>query len=174
MLVKISEEEFVSFGIKERIGELFRERPNYLNHYASSIIQVNEVAILAGIELEYFISTSEVGEIAKGEGVEEVINGFFTVLRNHAAEQVENISIISFDQHATTMALDFIGLFRALEEDKSIRRVEFSTTVGCPTRSFIKFACKKYEMNLIGIKKQAARLLDGQLVDVELYEYLKG
>lgn len=173
MLRKIDKDLFKTMGIEDRIKRVFLQEPEKLNHYASSIINLNELAEIVGVEIEYYLSVSQSSPYAEGEGVEEVINGFFTVTRNYTASQVENISIISFENDGPQMTRDFLRLFRELWEDDTIRRVEYQTTQGCPTQPYLEYAKRKYGARIIGVKTEGAVLLDGTLANVEIYEILK-
>lgn len=101
--------------------------------------------------------------------------GYIAYSVNRSENSVHSLSIVNFSNDKTDSITFGVDLSRALKdifEKYKFRKLNFCVIIGNPVEKSYDRIIKRYGGRIVGIKKEDAKLIDGEYYDNKLYEIL--
>jgi len=101
------------------------------------------------------------------------VRGFFRAGISRASNKVSSLVIINFYDKNVVFSRDLYQFLKDLFDKYNFRKIEFNVVIGNPAEKMYDKYIKKYDGNIVGIKKESTKLIDGKYYDVKMYEIFK-
>ena len=85
---------------------------------------------------------------------------------------VYSLSVINFSDNKIIFGKDLRQALNDIFDKYKFNKIDFSVVIGNPIEKTYDKMVKKYGGNIIGIKRDEAKLIDGKFYDLKLYEIL--
>lgn len=89
------------------------------------------------------------------------------------SNKISSLGIVNFYNKNVIFAKDLYQFLNDLLVKFNFRKIEFLVVIGNPAEKMYDKYIKKYNGNIVGIKKESAKLQDGKYYDVKLYEIFR-
>lgn len=85
---------------------------------------------------------------------------------------VYSLSVINFSDNKIIFGKDLRQALNDIFDKYRFNKIDFTVVIGNPIEKTYDKMVKKYGGNIIGIKRDEAKLIDGKFYDLKLYEIL--